>query len=193
MQSHTGYYNYHEQLYKKYLTTIKGVQFTFREIDIIACILNNRGEKKIALICGISPTTVSTHARNIMTKLGCNSKDQIIDFIEQSGLLKIFKEYYLHLLIKSYFEAALTKVASLINKEPMHCYYLRDKAIKSPALYTTITNHLKLANIKLLDNKDLAPQIDLLSIRQESYYQDFFQILLKLITNDKMKAIYSNF
>lgn len=33
-------------LYENHLTVIKGINFTLREIDIIACILHNRGEKK---------------------------------------------------------------------------------------------------------------------------------------------------
>ncbi len=190
MQSYISYYNYHEELFKKYLTTIHGIKFTFREIDIISCILNNRGEKKIAIICRISPTTVSTHCRNIMVKLTCNSKDQIIDFIEKSGLLKIFKEYYLHLLIKAYFEEALIKIASQIN---VKYYHLQNTSIKGSPLYSVIQNHFSLANIKLSYKQDLSLAIDLQSIRQESYYQDFFSLLFQVISNEKINSIYSNF
>ncbi len=190
MQSYTSYYNYHEELFKKYLTTIQGVKFTFREIDIIACILNNRGEKKIAIICGISPTTVSTHSRNIMIKIACNSKDQIIDFIEKSGTLKIFKEYYLHLLIKSYFAEALMKIARQIN---VKYYHLKNTSIKNLPLYSIIQNHLSQANIKLSTDKGLSSTIDFQSVRQESYYQDFFQVLLQLYNNEKIHSIYSDF
>ncbi len=39
-----------EQLYSSHLQEIGGVKFTAREVDVIACILHNRGEKKIAAI-----------------------------------------------------------------------------------------------------------------------------------------------
>ena len=89
-------YNRHEQLYENHLKVIKNIKFTFREIDIISCIIHNRGEKKIALLLSVAPRTISTHVRNIMNKLGCNSKDQIIDFIESSGMSSIIREYYVN-------------------------------------------------------------------------------------------------
>ena len=73
------------------LQSIKDKNFTIREIDIIACLIHNRGEKKIADLLSISPRTVSAHVRNIMQKLTCNSREGIIDFVEKSGKLNLLK------------------------------------------------------------------------------------------------------
>lgn len=37
-----------KELYGSYLREIGGIKFTFREIDVISCIIHNRGGKKIA-------------------------------------------------------------------------------------------------------------------------------------------------
>ncbi len=186
-------YNQHMQLYQRYLTSISGVKLTFREVDIIACIMHNRGEKKIAHICGIFPTTVSTHTRNIMGKVGCNSKEQIIDFVEKSGTLKIFREYYLSLLIKSNFEKALEHIGSQVNRKTINCYCSKDSVINIPTLYQTIKTHLKKANINLLESSSLSPVIDLQMIQTESYYQDFFHTLSILIGSGKVSKIEAEF
>ena len=78
--------NAKKEIYNKQLNLIEGIKFTSREIDVIACILHNRGEKKIAMLLSISPRTVSTHIHNIMLKLGHNYIESIIDFIEKSDL-----------------------------------------------------------------------------------------------------------
>ena len=78
-----------EELYKHHLFEISGVKFTLREMDIISCILHNRGEKKIATLLSISYKTVSAHVHNIMNKLSHSSREYIIDYIEKSGKLQI--------------------------------------------------------------------------------------------------------
>ena len=115
MAFNTSYKRKYE-LYKEHLATIKGIKFTFREIDILVCIVHNRGEKKIASMLSISPRTVSVHVYNVMNKLACNSKDQIIDFIESSGKLPLFREYYLHLLFRLFQNHS--------HNKPHHLYHL---------------------------------------------------------------------
>ena len=91
-------YDKKQELYDNYLSEISNINFTFREIDIISCILHNRGEKKIAALLLIAPRTVSTHVHNIMLKLGYSSRESIIDFLEKSGKLSLIRQYYLCLL-----------------------------------------------------------------------------------------------
>ena len=64
----------------KQLSEISNTSFTKREIDVLSCLLHNRGEKKIAEILSISHRTVETHISNIKMKLSGRSRDQIIDF-----------------------------------------------------------------------------------------------------------------
>src|SRR5436190_21266292 len=66
------------------LSVIKEISFTPREIDIISCLMHMRGPHKISSLLVISPNTVVAHIRNIRLKIGCNSREGIIDFIEKS-------------------------------------------------------------------------------------------------------------
>ena len=56
------------------MTFIAGIKFTTKEIDVISCIVNARGIKKIAGLLILSPRTVEGHIQNIMLKLRCNSQ-----------------------------------------------------------------------------------------------------------------------
>lgn len=82
---------------------INDVIFTPREIDIISCITNVRGVKKIANILGISPRTVEGHIRNILTKTSSNSQEDIKDFVERSTELILIKQRYADLLMNKLF------------------------------------------------------------------------------------------
>jgi DNA-binding CsgD family transcriptional regulator len=184
--SFTINYNSLEKLYADQLMLINKIKFTFREIDLLACIVHNRGEKKIASLLSISPRTVSTHVGNIMSKLGAGSKDQIIDFIENSGKLPLLKEYYLHIRIRSNFEKQLAKIGAYINKNKVIIYCHRDDilAIDSQFLQS-IQRHLKLANVLLLENvPNGSESIDyfaLSKITKENYYNDLFKGLSEIL------------
>ncbi len=192
MNSFITSYNEHERLYKSYLASINGIKLTFREVDIIACIVHNRGEKKIARICGIASSTVSTHTRNIMAKLECHSKDQIIDFVEKAVISKILREYYLHLLVKFDFEQALKQIAAQINRQSINCYCSKALITSAPLLYQAIKKHLKLANINLVESDDSTTDIGPKTVCEKSYYQDLSLVLLELQDN-KIKKIISEF
>ena len=110
-------YRFPQDIYAKDLFTLDGVHFTPREIDVIACFLNARGTSKIASLLSLAPNTVLVHTRNIMVKLGCNSRDSIIDFIERSHKLPILREYYVSLTIEAAFAKALKLISKLKCKE----------------------------------------------------------------------------
>src|SRR3990167_9593180 len=95
------------EIYSNNLGTIDGIRFTPREIDVISCFVNARGASKTAFLLSISPHTVQVHSRNVVAKLGCNSRENIIDFVERSGTLPIFREYYASLIIDVAFREAL--------------------------------------------------------------------------------------
>lgn len=191
-------YNKREQLYETYLKTIKGKKISLREVDVIACIVHNRGEKKIAALLLLSPRTVSAHVYNIMNKLGYNSKDQIIDFVESSEALKAMKEYYLHLLVKSNFEKQLIKIADQINQNIIIYYCSKEDALSiSNSLYNSICKHLKLANIELVkdlqNNTEKSLRLDFKKITELNYYQDLFSNLAKLLNSSKIEIIIKEF
>ena len=95
------------------LAVINNVNFTPREIDIISCLLNVRGTNKIASLLSIAPNTVLTHIHNIILKLGCNSREGVIDFIEKSHKFPFIKQHYANLIIYAAFEKILKEVSKL--------------------------------------------------------------------------------
>ena len=74
---------------------LNGVHVTEKESLVISCLMNGKRTKSIALILGVSPHTVISHLRNIMTKLGVSSQDQIILCAERSEFYAYLKNLYL--------------------------------------------------------------------------------------------------
>jgi DNA-binding CsgD family transcriptional regulator len=136
-----------DEFYNRYLSEIKGVKFTPREIDVITCIFHNRGSKKIAALLSISLKTVDAHFYNIKSKLSKNSRDDVIDFIEKSGKLKYIKEYYLCLLINFSFEKNLIKISKQINKE-LITYSIDDLNLSQKSENSQKIINEKLENLK---------------------------------------------
>ena len=139
------------------LKVIKGIAFTSREIDVIACILNNRGTKKTAFILSIAPRTVETHTRNIILKLECNSREGVIDFVESSEEFPYVKEHYYYLLIESKFTGVLKKIDSMTTATVICCVDLRyvdDEKIKS---IEKLITYMNLAHITI--SKDMGSNV----------------------------------
>jgi tetratricopeptide (TPR) repeat protein len=108
-------------MYFQNIETIEEIYFTPREIDIISCITNVRGIKKIAQILSISPRTVEGHIQNILLKISSNSQESIKDFIEKSEELPLVKQHYLDLIINSFFEQQLNKLIPLFREAKIKC------------------------------------------------------------------------
>jgi DNA-binding CsgD family transcriptional regulator len=148
-------YSKREIIYNTHLRDIMGIKFTQREIDIIVCILHNRGEKKAASILAISPRTVGSHVRNITMKLGCNSKEGVIDFIERSGKILHLRQYYSYLLTEALFHEQLhyiTKTFSLIPA--LYQFKLGDYIEENNQTLKLIQFYLHLLNITLVKSKE---------------------------------------
>lgn len=118
-----------EEIYVLSLQTISGIKFTMREVDIIACIVNNRGTKKIASILSISPRTASTHLHNIFTKLHNSSRDYIIDFVQKAGKLLDLKWYYFSIITENAFVRTLSSIKKLLRSQEVFCSLSYDKNI----------------------------------------------------------------
>lgn len=130
------------------LKIINNIRFTSREIDIIACILGGRSYKKIASFLSISPKTVEIHARNIMAKLKCNSREGIIDFIEKSDKFTLIKNHYANLLIKATFELELKKLFTA-TKNSINCLFFYYKTQRTKDFFVCeLEKHLNIAGIK---------------------------------------------
>lgn len=140
-----------QNIYGSQLTIIDGMSFTRREVDVIACIVSGRSAKKIASLLTISPKTVENHTRNIMSKLGIKSQDNIIDFIEKSGKFIFVKRYYSNLLIQSIFEQELKKLSILLRGMSLFykVVYYKENEDRKFLLYQ-LERHLKFSGIKVL-------------------------------------------
>lgn len=136
-----------KDIYSKYLKTIREIYFTQREIDIIACILQVRGTSKVASFLSISPNTALIHIRNIMLKIGCNSREGIIDFVEKSSKIYLLETYYIKLILEEEFKKALKKISALKKDNPSNlliCW--KNQALKT-SLIQNLEEHLKCAGI----------------------------------------------
>lgn len=76
------------------LSFINDIYFTEREIDVLAVILGRRSSKKMAALLSVSPKTVESHIYNIMLKIGCSSRESIIEFLEKSSKINLFRQYF---------------------------------------------------------------------------------------------------
>ena len=137
------------EIYVKYVETISGIRFTQREIDVIACVLYNRGAT-IPSFLSIAPRTVETHIRNIMQKIRCNSREGIIDFIEKSDKHELIKQYYSMLITSRSFERCLKRIAELrVKKPPIHLIINCDSVLYQSSLVQAIVKDSQLAGIHM--------------------------------------------
>ena len=150
-----------DELYITSLQAMSGIKFTLREIDVIACIANNRGTKKIASILSISPRTASTHMYNIMSKLQTNSRDHIIDFVQKAGKLSDMRLYYFNILTEAAFTKMLASIKKLlVNQKSGYSLEFNQSSEKEQSFTKQLTHYLSIANINLIDGKSIekAPQ-----------------------------------
>lgn len=208
--------NKKEEIYKC-LQEISGIKFSHREVDIIACVLCNRGEKKIASLLSISHRTVGSHIRNIMAKLGKHSREYIIDFVEKAGLSKTLREYYYFLLIDSIFKKSLKKIGEVVDRYT--CLIKNGDKVLSKQL----GKDLKLANIILsenaqdpdfeiyfVDNEFLKTSENIKNVLyilldknveksknsidfSENYYYSVFELLKKILNSSDLEQIIQEF
>lgn len=142
-----------QEIYCDHLESVNNVRLTRREIDIVAYLCGGRSAKTISSFLSITPKTIEAHMRNIMTKLECNSRDGIIDFIEKSDKFLFIKKYYVSLLAQACFERQLLKAAQLIKPKNPSClliYWQNEK--QSLLIVRTLEHHLKLAGIEVLSD-----------------------------------------
>lgn len=120
--------------------TINGIKVTDRELDVLACFVNNPGS--ISNILEISPKTVDVHIRNATAKLGC-TKRVLPKIIEKSDQVKFLKEHYLILRARTEFRYQLDKISRLA-RERISCSLMYDEAGKDNA--EMLAEHLKEEN-----------------------------------------------
>lgn len=159
--NHLTYFARLDELYKFQLREIENIKFTKREIDIIACIMHNKGEKKIAGILAISHRTVGTHLHNIMLKLEVGSRDLVINFIEKSGKSKLIDEYYFNLNVLMIFEKELQIIGKNHKSNPINIVLHDTPELSKKICIKNLKQHLKFANITICNDNTKEKSINI--------------------------------
>lgn len=180
-------------LFDEDLLVINDIRFTPRELDILSCLLKARSTKKIASLLSIYPKTVRNHLHNIMTKLGCNSRDSIIDFVERSEKLSLLKEHYSALFLKASFEQSLKEISKIKREEKVSCKLIYwTETTLNDSLVRNIQAHLNLVGVntslELRKNKPIFSE--LLNELQKDYYRIY--ILPKTVVETLQASGLSN-
>lgn len=145
-----------QKIYLTNLKDINGIKFTFREIDIVSCLLYNSREKQIAYLLSVAQKTINTHMRNIMQKLAVNSREEVINFVSNTAKLKFLTQHYRQILIDNYFQSCLIKILHSLEKQEKYCYIQYNNDIEFEESYVkTLKKSLSLVNIKLVNPNDL--------------------------------------
>jgi DNA-binding CsgD family transcriptional regulator len=111
---------------KETISKIREIDFTAREIDVISCILNIKGSKKISQFLSISNRTVEGYILNIMRKMRTNSQEGKKDFVESSEELPVLISHYNNLAIKAFFIKKLRDI-SYSSTKPKYSIIFDDK------------------------------------------------------------------
>ncbi|MBX9804333.1 MAG: LuxR family transcriptional regulator [Alphaproteobacteria bacterium] len=130
------------------LKNIKGVKFTPREIDVVACLLSGKGTKTVAKFLSIEDKTVETHKYNRMRKLECNSKEGIVDFLEKSDKFSLLKSHYLALLVQSVFKKYLLQIFNMKSKKALVCSLVFGEKGEDKVLGSQIIDDLELVGVQ---------------------------------------------
>lgn len=135
---------------------ITDINFTQREIDILAYLLGGRSAKRIASFLDISPRTVEHHIRNIMMKLECHSQEKIKDLIQKSELYHELTNHYARLQVDFIFSEELRKIASELRSKTIICLFVCEQDKKEERDYFTklakylstagVTSHIEIEN-----------------------------------------------
>lgn len=132
---------------------INSVIFTNRELDIISCLISGRSTKKIASFLELSPKTIEVHIRNVMLKLKCNSRENIIDFLEKTEQFSFLKRHYNNILSKITFELELKKVSAWAKTKNLIClsvYPTTGTNNQKNPFITNLEKHIMMSGVKLL-------------------------------------------
>jgi len=168
-----------------YLKPVKGIKFTPKEIDVIACLLGGRSPKTIAPFLSVNPRTVETHLRNIMNKIGGNSRHEIRDFIEKSEQFSGIRVHYLHLLTHVSFETCLNEISGLVGKTKPSCLILTpNKKGEKAELSQRLARDLTRAGIKIVLRKSFDTNVT----AEEKSQTDYAISIAVKIDQNEMKT-----
>ena len=165
--------NHPYNVYSAYLKTIRGKEFTSRELDVIACIVCGRSAT-VSTFLSISPKTVSAHITNILQKISGNSREDIINFVEKSDQYSLVKKYYQNLVIYFSFESYLVRKLSSLRAVSAinNTAHTRSQLRESMVFIRDLEKHLNLLDIKVchLRKESCANPVEYIQLNQDKCF-----------------------
>ncbi|MBN9413612.1 MAG: hypothetical protein J0H12_06800 [Candidatus Paracaedimonas acanthamoebae] len=110
--------------YVTFLSTIEGINFSQREIDIIVCLLTEKSSKEIASFLAIMPRTIDNYLYNIGKRINAKTRKDICEFMRKSHQFSYLSNYYTILSFQIWFEKKLSELSKLIKKPLPSCIIL---------------------------------------------------------------------
>jgi len=145
------------EFYSDDLLIIKGVKFTPRQIDIIACLISGGTGKTISSLLDIEVKTLEAHKKSIGEKIGGGIQEDIIAFVQRSDKYELLKQHYLTLLYKNEFEKHLKELDKKFPENSTIFKIESQQISNKSSLLSLLIDHLKLARIKVVsDDKEIA-------------------------------------
>lgn len=189
MMLNTMYSDINSELYEKHLSKISGIKFTFRQTELLACLIQKHTYSKISELLGIKSTsTVKAHVLNIKGLIKCNSIDQIINFVDTSTKRPYFEHCYHNICIGNIFNEVLSKCITKTTKQKniKYCFDIEILSEADKKIFTFLDNQLPKANIYTnLANKKVDHNIYVIDkfFNQQNISSSSIYILLENNTN----------
>ncbi len=116
-------------------TKVGQIHFTAREVDVIACMMNNRiRHKDIARFLGIESRTIETHLKNIFNKVGGGSWETLRDFIEAQPEVEQIHKHFQALLPQQLFLEVLQQL-NKAEDDPREMCFVTSNRVMKPAKF----------------------------------------------------------
>lgn len=143
-----------EDLFSNHLKIIQGVEFTRRQIDVVACVVSGWDVKSIAARLDIAPSTVESHIQAIVQKVGAGGRNSILSFVEQSGKEHLVRQHYQQLVVQIKFEKELKEIARLQKETKISCHIHYDSANVKPNSESIkrLKRHFELSGIQIVES-----------------------------------------
>ncbi|MBN9413718.1 MAG: tetratricopeptide repeat protein [Candidatus Paracaedimonas acanthamoebae] len=142
------------EFYPEGLLVIKGIKFTPRQIDIIACLISGGTGKTISSLLDIEVKTLEAHKKSIGERIGGGIQEDIIAFVQRSPHYEFLKQHYLILLHKNEFEKQLKDLSKKFSENtPDLKVDLASTYGNKSSLLNLLVSHLKLAGIRIVSEE----------------------------------------
>lgn len=186
-----------QDIYLQHLQSIKGIELTPREIDVLACCLNGRSTKTIPSFLSIASRTVASHMSRIKLKTGCTSQENVVDFIKSSDKFSIIKnQYYPSLLTRITFEKYLKQIPRAGSAQRPLCLLIYSREQKDKHTFISyLEGHLKLAGFNV-ETKIKENYKDFIELQEETTFDSTDYILYVApktpITIDQQEGVFAD-